>query len=206
MSDSADQLDPAILADLEREAPILSRLTRFARGLDRVRWFAHLGEPAKPVVRRLARDYLDALGFPEAELAILPTWEDAASAAETLDLSAPGWEAEELARADLARRALTAVSEEALSVAQSLIAEAVGETAKAAMEEQANYWDMDDEEARNLAVGAAAQSANSAGLLLLAAAADPSVEVASHPLALKFRLFEQGRWPVTLIGGSFSVF
>lgn len=206
MTTEDSSIDPETLAELEREAPILSRLTRFARGLDGTSWFARLGESPRPKVRELSLAYVDALGFPEAELSILPTWEDAADAAETYDMASPAWEAEELARADLTARALEVISEDALNVGLSVIAQSVGEAAKAAMQEQAAYWDMEDEAPQNLAVGAAAQAAHSAGLLLMAAAVDPEIEVNTHHVAYKFKLFEQGRWPVALLGGTFSLF
>lgn len=206
MDEPSQYIDAAVLADLEREAPILSRLTRFGRGLDNVRWFAHLGERPRPKVRELSHAYLEALGFPDASLSILPTWEDAADAAETFDFQSPAWEAEELARADITTRALAAVSEEALQIGLSVIAQNVASVASEAMKEQAAYWDIVDEPAQNLAVGAAAQAANGAALLLIATAADPDLDITSHPLAHKFRLFELGRWPVSLVGGTFSLF
>ena len=47
---------------------------------------------------------------------------------------------------------------------------------------------------------------NWAACTLLAAAADPELDADEHLFALKFRLFEQGRWPVSVIGLSFNIF
>lgn len=203
--DPIHTIDPAAFASLEQEAPILVRLRRFAGGLDRMSWFAHLGEAPSLKVRKAAEGYLDRLGFPEAELAILADYEDAASAAETHDWSSPAWEAEELLRANLTEAALSVMSEEALEVGLRLVAQQAGDSAKAAAEEQAALWDMGDEAALNLAVGAAVQASHGAALALIAAAAAED-EAESHAFVWKLKLFELGRWPVTVIGSSFSVF
>lgn len=204
-TDPTPEIDTAAFAALEQEAPILLRLRRFSQGLDQISWFSHLGEPPSPKVRRVAQLYLDRLGFPEADLAILADYEDAASVAETHDWSSPAWEAEELLRADLTEAALAVMSEEAFEIGLNLVAQAAGDSAKQAAEEQASLWDMADEGALNLAVGAAVQSAHGAALALMATAAGDQ-EAEEHAFAAKFQLFELGRWPVTVIGSSFSVF
>jgi hypothetical protein len=195
-----------MLAELEREIPLLMGVRRLADRFDRMPWFAHLGEPPTKEVRQRAERYVDALGFPEAELAILPTPEDAAMAAETLDWASPAWEAEELARADLSTRALELLSEEALDVALKIVTSKAGEAAREAMEETGALWDIGEQEVRNLAVGAAVQTASSAALAILAAEADPEIDLASHVFMHKLKLFELGRWPVSLVGHSFSLF
>lgn len=205
MDDEIVPVDGEELEALGREAPVLFRLRDFGRSLADISWFAHMGERPSQVVRETAAAYLAQLGFPDAELAILPTWEDAAAAAETLDWASSAWEVEELARADLTARALVTMSEEALDVGLRLVAQNVGEAAKAAMEEQAALWDVVDEGAQTLAVGAAAQSAHHAGLLLAAYEGEDD-DVQDHPFSWKFRLFAAGRWPVALVGNSFNLF
>ncbi len=204
--DETPQIDLAAYDALSREVPVLARLKRYATGLTDRAWFARLGEAPRPSVREAAQDFTLRLGFPDATLAILRDWEEAAEAAETADWAAPAWEAEELLRADLTGVALSVLSEEAFEIAQNLIAKEVADSAKAAMEEQAALWDMVDEGAMTLAVGAVAQAAHQGGLLLIAAAADPEFDVHEHAFASKLRLFELGRWPVAVIGTSFSVF
>jgi hypothetical protein len=199
-------LDPDMLNDLEREIPLLVGVRRLADRFDRMPWFAHLGEPPTPEVRRVAEAYVDALGFPEAELAILPTPEDAAFAAETLDWASPAWEAEELARTDLSARALEVLSEEALEIALKIVTSKAGEAAREAMEEAGALWDINDEPVRNLAVGAAVQAAASAAIAILAAEADPELDLREHLFTRKLKLFELGRWPVSVVGQSFSLF
>lgn len=198
-------MDDLELEALERELPNLAMLTKFARTLDRIPWFANLGEPLTPGARAAAKHYISKLGFPDAEVAILVDWEDAAAAAESLDWQSAAWEAEELQRADLTGRALDVLSEEALRIGMTLIADKITGPATEGMEQAAFIFDIEEEAARNLAVGAAVQSAHGAALALLAAG-DPGFDIDENPFAAKFRLFEFGRWPVGITGLSFNVF
>lgn len=198
-------IDDITLEELERELPGLSILSRFARNLENIPWFANLGEPLTPGARAIAQHYVDALGFPDADIAILVDWEDAADAAESQDWHSPAWESEELLRADLTGRALEVLSEEALKIGMTLIGEKITPPAKEAMEQASFIWDMEDEASQRLAIGAAVQAANNAALALIAAN-DPEFESEAHPLAAKFQLFEFGRWPVGIMGRSFNLF
>jgi hypothetical protein len=193
------------ISALSREMPSLTRLRRFADGLRGVPWFANLGEPMTSGSRAAAVRYLDTLGFPDAEVAILVDWEDAADAAENSGWHSPAWEAEELHRADLSSRALDLLSEDALSIALTMIADRIAEPAREAMEQASFIWDVDDEGARALAVGAAVQAAHQAALVLISAA-HPDFDADDHPFTHKFQLFQFGRWPVGLVGSSFNVF
>lgn len=198
-------MDETDLEALERELPGLARLSRFARSLDRIPWFANIGEPLTPGARAAADDYCSGLGFPGAEIAMLMDWADAAAVAESLDWQSHAWEAEESLRADLTGRALEILSEDALRIGMALIAEKVSEPAKDAVEELSYMSDLDDEQIKTLCVGAAVQAANGAALALIAAA-DADFDAENHPLAAKFRLFEFGRWPVSITGSSFNLF
>lgn len=198
-------MDDRDLEALERELPALGCIRRFAAALERIPWFANLGEPLTPGARAAARTYTEGLGFPDAEIAILVDWEDAAGAAESIDWNSPAWEAEELLRADLTGRALEFLSEDALKIGMTLIANRVADPAKEQMEQASFIWDVEDEAQKQLAVGAAVQAAHQAALVLIAAA-DHSFEADNHPFTAKFRLFEFGRWPVAVIGSSFNLF
>lgn len=198
-------MDDRDLEALERELPALARVRRFAHALERIPWFANLGEPLTPGARALARAYADGLGFPDTDVAVLVDWDDAASAAEHEGWNSPAWEAEESLRADLTGRALEILSEDALGIALTLIAERVAEPAKEAMEQASFIWDVEDESQKQLAVGAAVQAAHLAALVLIVAA-DPDFDADDHPFTAKFRLFEFGRWPVGVIGSSFNLF
>jgi hypothetical protein len=198
-------MDDDGLESLGRELPALSRVSRFARGLSAIPWFANLGEPLTAGARAIAVRYVDGLGFPDADVAILVDWEDAAAAAESLDWSSPAWEAEELLRTDLTARALDLMSEQAVTLAMTVIAERVAGPAREAMEQAAAIWDIEDEGAQRLAVGAAVQAAHQAALTLISAS-DPEFDAENHPFAAKFKLFEFGRWPVCVAGNSFNLF
>lgn len=198
-------MDERELEALERELPALARVRRFARALERIPWFANLGEPLTPGARASARKYTDGLGFPDADVAILVDWDDAAAAAENNDWNSPAWEAEELLRSDLTAHALETLSEDALRIAMTLIADRVSEPAKEQMEQASFIWDVEDEAQKQLAVGTAVQAAHQASLVLIAAI-DPSFDAEDHPFREKFRLFEFGRWPVGIIGSSFNLF
>lgn len=191
--------------ELERELPALRGVRKFARTLAGIPWFANMGEPLTPGARAAARDYVEGLGFPDAEVAILIDWDDAAAASESLDWQSPAWEAEELLRADLTERALRLLSEDALRLSMTLIAGKVVEPAREGMEQAAFIFDFEDEAGKQLAVGSAVQAAHQAALALIAAH-DPDFEAEAHPFAAKFRLFEFGRWPVGVMGASFNLF
>ncbi|MFN0023386.1 MAG: hypothetical protein ACKVS5_05745 [Parvularculaceae bacterium] len=198
-------MDDADLEALERELPALSAVRRFAHSLQGVPWFANLGEPMTPGARAAARSFAEGLGFPDAGVAILVDWEDAAAAAEHLNWNSSAWEAEESLRADLTSRALEVLSEEALKIAMAMVADTVSEPAREAMEQASFIWDVEDEAHQQLAVGAAVQAAHQA-MLVLIAAIDPDFEADDHPFTAKFRLFEFGRWPVGVAGSSLNVF
>ncbi len=198
-------IDDTTLEELERELPGLSVLSRFAHNLENIPWFANLGEPLTPGAKAIAERYVDGLGFPEADVAILVDWEDAADAAESNDWQSPAWEAEELLRSDLTARSLDLLSEDALKIGMTLIGEKITPPAKEAMEQASFIWDMEDEAAQRLAVGAAVQAAHGAALALIAAN-DPDFDAETHALTAKFQLFEFGRWPVGVVGRSFNLF
>ncbi|MEM8988719.1 MAG: hypothetical protein AAGC95_18570 [Pseudomonadota bacterium] len=201
-----DDISDADLEALELELPSLMTLKRFAEGLHRPNWFSRVGEAASNDDRVRAGAYLDRLGFPDADIAILVDWEDAAGAAESADWHSPAWEAEELARADLTERALGAVSEEALNIGLALVAEKAAEAVRAGAEESAALWDAADEAAQRAGVGAAVQACHNAALAIIATGADPDFDPGDHPFAYKYALFEAGRWPVGVIGASFNMF
>ena len=191
----------ALAADL----PGLAKVGRFIRELSAVPWFANLGEPMTAGADALARAYADGLGFPDADIAVLVDWDDAAAAAESGDWNSPFWEAEELLRADVTARSLDRLSEEALQFAMTAVADAVNDATRDAVADAASLWDVSDDVVRNLAVGAAVQAAHQA-LLTVIAAAEDAEELEAHPFISKFRLFQFGRWPVGVAGLSLNIF
>jgi hypothetical protein len=188
------------LEELESELPALARIRRFATAATRVDWFAHVGEHPGPRTMDMAEHYADALGFPDARVALVTDWAEAAAAAETLDFDTAAWEMEEQLRAALTMDALDRLSEDALQVALTHVAATVHEPITTSVDEALAIWDERPDELRDLAVGSAIQACHQAALVLAAEAEE------DHPFALRFRLFEGGRWPIGIAGLSFNLF
>lgn len=180
--------------------PTLMAVSRFARLLENIPWFQALGEPISPEAERLAEDYLSALGFPDARVALVPDWEEAALLAEAADLNSEAWEAEEQLRAGLTAEALELMDEQDLHLAMSHITHQASELVTSAAGIALQSAGLDDEELVRAAAGHAIQACHNAALTL-AAGGDPG-----HPFALKFQLYELGRWPISLTGRSFNLF
>lgn len=184
------------------EIPLLYKVKAFADGLNANAWFSRLGEALDARETYLARAYLDGLGFPEAEAALLGDWEEAAGAAESHDSDPMGWEAEEMLRTGLISRALERLDEEAIGAALTLVAQKTGEDARDAIEDAAAMDDVEDMGLIQAATGALAQAANGAALVILAEAEDDDPP---HPFLARWRLFARGRWPVGLAGATYNI-
>ena len=197
-----DDPDSADIPRLLEEIPLLYKARAFAESLNANTWFSRLGEPLDAREKTLARLYLDGLGFPEAEPALLSDWEEAASAAESLDRDPVGWEAEEMLRSGLVSRVLERLDEEAVQAAFTLIAQKTGDSARDAVEEAASLDDVEDMELVHAAAGMLAQAANGAALVVLAEAEDDDPP---HPFLARWRLFARGRWPVGLAGATYNI-
>ena len=202
------------LLALEAEIPLLSAVREFTERAARARWFAELGEPIDPKTDSLARAYLDGLGFPDAEPLPVLNWDDAFDASESGDLNSAAWEAEEQLRAALTDRVLEGVSEEGLGVMLAHLSAALAEPLAEMADEALMMADEPPDAIRDLAVGAAQQAAFGGALALAAAALEMAdtddqqagQEALEHPLMMRYRLFELGRWPLALSGRSLNLF
>lgn len=194
------EIEGEIFEQLLEEIPTLLRVKRFALNLDRVHWFASLGDTLTPEIRRNARDYLDLLGFPEAEITPMTSFEEAADAALSMDLDTESWAQEEQLRVGLVARSLEQMDEAALNVALTHAASLAADNIREALEDIAAIWDLEEGPLLNLLTGSAVQAVHQAALVLTAAETDP------HPFAYKFRLYEAGKWPIGLAGLSFNIF
>lgn len=214
MSDEDWQPDADSLLALETEIPLLSVLRDFTERATRARWFAELGEPIDSDTAQIARAYLDALGFPDADAIGVPDWGDALDASASLDINAEAWEAEEQLRAALMDNVLALVSEEGLGVMLANLAAQLSEMVPEMVDEALMMADEAPDTIRDLAVGAAQQAAHGGALALLGAAAEARLhddmqlgeEALNHPLLLRYRLFELGRWPLGLTGRTLNLF
>jgi len=197
-----DDPEDADIPRLLDEIPLLYKAKAFAESLNANTWFSRLGEPLDARERDLARTYLDGLGFPEAEPALLSDWDEAAGAAESLDTDPMGWEAEEMLRTGLVSRVLDRLDEEAVNAALTLVAQKTGDTARDAVEDAAAIADVEDMAIVQAAAGALAQAANGAALVILAEAED---DEPPHPFLARWRLFARGRWPVGIAGATYNI-
>ena len=194
--DFEDELDD----DLFGDAALLSLIGRFSGGLARIPWFTTLGAQLDLRVRGDAEAYLSALGFPDAEIALIRSFADASDAALNPGYDDPAWEAEEQLRAALLVEAAARFGDEAITLTLTHVAARAAPAVEAGVARAAALWDEHDESLLNAASGAAIQAAHGAALVLAAGAEE------DHPFVFKFRLFERGRWPIGIAGSSFNLF
>jgi hypothetical protein len=202
------------LLALEAEIPVLSALRQFSEEAVRAPWFTELGEAFGDETQQIARAYLDALGYPQADAIAVLNWDDALDASASLDMNTEAWEAEEQLRAALLDQALLGVSEEGLGVMLSHLAAQLSDVLREMAEEAIYMADELPDHIIDLAVGAGQQAAHGAALVLAAAAVEAAQnndmemgeEALHHPLMLKYRLFEYGHWPLALTGQTLNLF
>ena len=180
--------------------PGLRAVTRFSRLVVDLPWFTRLGQALEDDEIEWADAYLAALGFPDVAVVPILDWEEAEAAAATADWNSNWWEAEEQLRVALIDEACQRIAEDNLTVAMTHLASQVAEPVRAAAESAANLAGVHDEALILAAQGGATQACHQAALVLAAEVED------EHPFALKFRLLEAGRWPIALVGASFSLF
>lgn len=185
------------LPDID-DYPTLRSVVRFNKLIPSVSWFAAAGEPLGRSALQTARAYMDNLGFPDAFVAEVESWEDAAYAAANPEFNSDWWEREEQLRMALTSAALELMSEEDLSLALTHVSATASKIVTDALHSIAG--DLEDEELIRAAIGSAVQACHQAALVLAAG------EEEDHPFALKYRLFEQGHWPIAITGSSFHIF
>ncbi len=182
------------------DLPSLKSVAPFVALASNVRWFRALGEDPDFETVAIARAYAEALGFPDAEPGFLADWEEAADAAENTEVNSPAWEAEEQLRAALTDDVLAVLDEQTLEMVMTHVTGAVSETIEESAGEAARDLRIFDEEFVRATSGAAVQAAFQAALAAMTGAEE------DHPFALRFQLFEKGRWPIGIIGNSFLIF
>ena len=180
--------------------PTLRAVARFSRMVRNVAWFAALGDPLGEAERGDAAAYAGALGFPDVATALVDNWEEAEAAIRNPGWNSDWWEAEEQLRAGLIEEALQQVAEEDLLAALTAVTSAASDVVHGAAAVAAARGGVADQGLIRAAAGAATQAAYQAALVLAAGADD------DHPFALKYRLFEAGRWPLGIVGSTFNLF
>ena len=198
---SDDDLLDAELADF----PGLMAVSQFARMLRGVPFFGMIGEPLDERELILAEDYLLGLGFPEASVAQVTDFEAAEEAIRSHDFNTSFWEAEEQARMALYGEAVEKADEEVLTMALTFVGHEAAEPIQFAAEAALDAFDIQDDELLRAAAGAAQQACHLVALVLAAEFEDDE-DQERHPFALKYRLFEMGRWPLGLVGASYYLF
>ena len=194
-----DDSDEEALLDLEN-LPGLRAVIRFTRLAPDIAWFSRLGAELEDDEIEWAEAYLTALGFPGADVVPILDWEDAEAAADNPDWNSAWWEAEEQLRMALIDEACQRIDEDNLSVALTHLASQAAEPIRAAAEAAAARDGILDNALILALQGNALQACHQAALVLAAEVED------EHAFAVKFRLFEAGRWPIALSGNSFNLF
>ena len=179
---------------------LLLTIGRFQQMVERVPWFQAIGNPVSGRVESLTHRYLGELGFPDTRLAPVHEWEDAVGVAENPNIDSEAWEAEELLRAELSYQASELWEEETLTMVLEKLTQAVSTVALREAEAAAEMNQIRDPAFWEAASLHAVNSAYQAALVLAAQVNG------DHPFALKFGLFELGRWPIGITGGSFNLY
>jgi hypothetical protein len=182
------------------EAARLTLLARFAKGAAGAPFLSRLGEPITAPEADLAQTFCAALGFPDAVVVPVESFEAAAEAGETLGYDTAAWEATEQLRIGLVARANELLGEETVQGALQDVIAYLAVAVQDAVVEAGAVFDVADEPLLNAAAGATLRACHNAALVLLAG------EDETHPLALEYRLFELGRWPVALTGSTLHLF
>ncbi len=200
--------------NIEAEIPVLQSIRNFSDSISLVDWFKYIGEDLSPSEYNIAQHYVNNLGFPETSIAMIQTWHDAALAAETFDMNDIAWEAEEQLRISLTQQTLQAASEEGVSTILSHMSAYIAEHVDPYIHEALHNADEMPDMFLNLAMGSVQKACHGAALVISAAHAEALTNnqeinaetIETHPLMLKFRLFETGHWPISIIGSSFNLF
>ncbi|OUR78456.1 hypothetical protein A9Q83_07435 [Alphaproteobacteria bacterium 46_93_T64] len=197
MDQDFDEFDD--IPDIE-EYPTLRSVVRFNKLLPSVNWFRSVGLPMGAGTLDTAQEYVEMLGFPGTFVAPVENWEEAAYAAANPDWNSSWWETEEQMRVSLTSEALEILTEDDLTMALTHISATATPSIQNAAESLAEEQGIEDEELIRAAIGSAVQTCHQAALVLAAGQEDP------HPFALKYKLFELGRWPIAITGSSFNIF
>lgn len=192
------ELDPE-LALLLDEQPSLRALPAVIRLVHDRPWFANIGAPATGDNIAAVRAYVAALGFAHVEPAFLETPEEAQDAALAIDINDAAWEAEEQLRESLTQNLIHLLGEEVTTMVFSHLSSETATVIAEAVRLAAVRAGIEDEDFMDAALGAGMQACHQAALVALTGEPD-------HPFSLRFRLFEQGRWPLIVAGNSFLIY
>ena len=168
-------------------------LRSFADDLVHAPWFMACGGPHTPEERTAVEGYLAGLGLKAMPVESVPGWAEAAAIAQRADWSRDWWRAEEAAAKALRQSASRLIGETPLLVSLSAVTVAAAKLHGNASRALAGAG-LDDPTLARVAAGAAALACHHKGLVIAAKGG------ASHPLALKYRLYTGGRWLLGAMG------
>ena len=192
--------DDPELAELSLEDfPQLVAIARFVQAFDEVPWFERCGVAMTADEMALTEAYLSALGCPQALVAPLADWPSLAETLEQSDADAEWRDLEAQLATGLVDEAGSLISADELEMALTHVSAMAGQSLPQAAELAALRGGGEADVIR-AATGAAAHACHQAALVLAAGGDD------EHPFSFKFQLFEAGRWPLGIIGGSFAIF
>jgi hypothetical protein len=173
---------------------------RFGRAVRAASWFAAVGETPTPAERAEASTWVSASDLRDTGVVFVAGWREAAQMLQAPDWSRAWWDGEDNERRRLLDEAERTHGRDAALAALSEVAAVAGEAANGAAAMAAQRAGLADPYLVRVASGSATQAA------YLAALAELGGADAEHPFAVKFRLFEAGRWPLAVSGGSFHIF
>ncbi len=182
------------------DTPSLAATEALTARLGAVSWFAALGNPPIADEEAAAAGYLAALGLADVTTAWAADWPAAERLTRGEVWSAEWWDAEERERQTLLARAQGRAGERPLAENMDRLMRTASDTVMAPAAMAATRAGIADQALARVAAGAAIQGAYQAGLAL---AADAGRD---HPFAIKFRLFDCGRWPLGIIEDKFRIF
>lgn len=178
----------------------LAGLGRFAAGVAHVPWFSAVGEPLTAADESEARLYLIGLGIDGIRVLGVSGWDEARRVADHPDWDHRWWDAEEALRTALTRAGEDAFGRAALHRVLTAVGDAATDIVQGAAAVAAARSGLADPALIKSAAGAATLACHHAAL---ARAAESG---ADHPFAVKFRLFQAGRWPLGIVDGAFHLF
>jgi hypothetical protein len=164
-------------------------------------WFACLGLPLVPADVRDARAYLQALDYPpETTIAAVADWLGAEAITRDPQWDRTWWALEEDERARLMQVARDHVGDDALLERLTAATELASQSIHGAAAIAAERDGVADAALVRAASGAASMALHGAALARLAG------QGPEHLFVRKYALFESGRWPLGVVGGSFYLF
>lgn len=170
-------------------------------GLSPAAWFSAVGLPLDACEVDEAQDYLAALGMKRTpRVEPVASWAHAERIIRNPAWDVAWWEREEQERRELMARCFALLGEGAALEQLSLSAGVEHEVIHGAAAVAAARAGVSDAALIRAAAGAASMAAHALVLARLARAPE------DHLFVRKYRLFEGGRWPLGLVGGTFHLF